>query len=93
MSVVKLPQAAKDAGHAFTLRREQLATLHNTNAQYPTLIRWRISPTGVFWDFQQDSKSFAMFEGVEFEPGSFKSYAKETLGPDLFITDWNAAEP
>lgn len=93
MSAVKLTQAAKDAVHVFTLRREQLATLHNTNAQYPTFTRWRISPTGVFWDLQQDSKSFAMCEGVEFEPGSSKSYAEETLGPDSFIRDCNAAEP
>jgi hypothetical protein len=93
MSAVNLTQVAKDAVHAFTLRREPLATLHNTNAQYPKFIRWRISPARVFWDFPQDFKSFAMFEGVEFEPGSLKCYAEESLGTDSFVRDCNAAEP
>jgi hypothetical protein len=92
MNAAKLTQEAQNAVNAFTLQREQLATLRNSNAQDLNFIRWRISTTGVFRHFLPDSKTFAMFEGIKFDPGNFKSYAEETLGPDSFIRDCNAAE-
>jgi len=77
MSAVKLTRVVKDSGHAFTLRREPLATLHNTNAQYLTFVRWRISPAGVFWDFPQASKSFAMFDRVNSKQAAIKVTPKK----------------
>src|SRR6266853_5767692 len=92
MNATKLTQAAKEAVDAFKLQREELATLHNSNAQDPNFIRWRISTKGVFRHFLPDSESFAMFEDIKFEPGNSKSYTAETLAQDSFIRDCNVAE-